>query len=278
MAITYRLSGSADWTNTTYWSGAAAPVATNDVQVDAGADIIITNLPGVGSGVNYNSIVIGPNFTGKLGSSSARLNIGTVGTILFEGTRCGECWIGVDTTDVLTNLVIKGATNGNDAFVLYTSLGTTTNFRHLGPGHARIAGSTLVTNVRVSHPSASLTIDSAASVTTAYCNAGVVNCEAAVTTLHLNGGTWNHDGTATYNITTLNVNAGQFNWSAYDTAATPTITTLNIDGGTVDLNFGNQYARTVTTLNGGGGKLLNRYTAPLLTVGTSNIWGTQIVS
>jgi len=108
--------------------------------------------------------------------------------------------------------------------------------------------------VEPSATSLQLVVDDSADVTTYRQNAGTsqFTTTTSALTMEINGGTCNTYGT--FNCDTLEANGGTYNLG-HDNGASPVVDTLNLNGGTVNARV-NSIAKTITTVNPEGGKLL----------------------
>jgi hypothetical protein len=238
---------SGDWTAAANWSTGAAPVAADTIYILNGSQTIDTNLPAATAGVNYAGLVVGPNFGGSIATSANRLYIGSVvAPIQFDGSRCKEAWFHVDAGDS-SSIEIANANSGTNACHLYG--GTWAAVRARRAGQLRIGANATVTSLYLTNSpmlGPRVVLEQGATIASAYMTAGIVDCEAAIGTLvRMSGGTWNHIGDTTYDVATLDLFGGVFNF--HSTAGT--ITTANAFGGLLDCNGGIGSARTITTLN-----------------------------
>ena len=257
-----------NWTNVANWSQGSAPAITEDIYFLTGSQTIDTNLPASGAGIDYNSLNVGPNFAGKIGTTTNKLYIGDVGTLYFNGARCQECWLGVDGGgDALARTFVDSSGPGTNALHLFS--GEFTNVHIRGGQSARVGAGATVTNL-YGTGNGRCVIEASATLTNAYIAAGSYDNYAAVATLlRVYGGTWNHVGTTTFNIATLDQGGGLFRFNSKG----GTITTANLFGGKLDGSGGFGTPRIITTLNQYGGVYDSSGTGSSITVTNYNEWG-----
>lgn len=253
MANNYYLNVSGDYTAVANWSIGAAPVAADTVQILSGDKAIETNVPAATAGLNHAGYEIGPQFTGSLGTAALPCYVGAVTAAMrFNGLRTTAAWINVDTGDASSMDVY--ATGAGTTALNLGGAGTWTAIR-VHHGNVHIYSGPTVTALYVLGGDAVVTIDSGATITTAICVAGQVNSRAAATTIRLGGSAiWDHIGTTTYNITTLDVyGSSRFNFGSDG----GTITTANLFGPDclLDCNRGQGKSRTITSLYRFGGRI-----------------------
>lgn len=278
MATRRWLDTSSDWNATANWSGGAVPTTGDTVHILEGSRTIDTNLPGSTAGVDYAALVVGPNFAGKIGTSTTTaLYVGTVPSIVFDGARCQECYIHVDTGDTVAAVDVWSTGPGSNALHLLGP-GTITALRAKRAAFLRIGSTAVITAAYIQWFNSVATdvralIESGAAITTLFQLGGVVDNYAAQTTVHCNAGTFNHlgeSGAATYNIATANIWGGRFNF--YSEGGT--ITAANLYNGTLDTNGGKGLARVITTLNLFDGSYIESQIATV-TVTTKNDYSAQ---
>ena len=279
MAATYLqlsnwLDTSADLDAPANWSLAAAPTTADDLRFTRGSQTIITDLDTDADDVDYDSIHVGRNFEGAIGDASHIWCLGSLEEIIFEGSRCKECWWTVGSGKAVVLLRVLDSGPGSNALVLYG--GTWTDVQVQKCGHMRIGAAATLTSLKILGGVATisrLTVETGATLTAVIQHAGVVNSSAAAVTLNIHGGTWNHIGGTTFNITTLNIYGGQFNFHTTAGSGAPTITTCNLYGGILDANGGDGNQRIITTLNRYGGTIDRRDAGASLAIDTHNIYG-----
>ena len=252
MANNYRIAGSSNWTDIAYWSLGAAPIAADTPFFRVGADTLDTNLPGLAAGINYAGLIVKESFEGRIGTSSNKLYVGSIPTVNFNGERCQECFLCVDTADTITSFLVKSTGTLADALNL-NGPGTITNLRLYG-SRSLVTGNTLVLTNLYATPTtgapALARIGAGTTLANAYIDGGYIKNYVAIgTLLQLTDGTWEHTGTSAINIATVNQWGGTMRlW-----AQGGTTTTYNLYGGTLDCNGGDGTPRTITTLNQEGG-------------------------
>lgn len=265
MATRTWLAQNGNWTNTANWSGGAVPIAGDDVKIMRGDQDITTNLPGAAAGINYASFEVGPNFTGTIGSSGNELYIGTVPLVTFRTRFCEQAFINIDTGDTVSELIVEN-TSGDSYSLALGGPGTITEAICRNGEGVRLLSGVNVGTIRLVDGTPMLRIDSGASVTTINLVTGTVECKAAVTTVRQNGGTFNHAGDTTFDITTLDLDLGEFRFHSDG----GTITAANLGGGTLNLDGGKGGARTITTLNQNGGVLVQTGVGNNVTITNDN--------
>lgn len=95
MASRYLIAGKTDWSDTASWAGGVVPVDNDDVFILEGAQTVSAGLGQ--SAINLNSLFIGPDFKGNIGSDSAPLEINGDGAsptkFTWAATGGGYCKI-----------------------------------------------------------------------------------------------------------------------------------------------------------------------------------------
>lgn len=95
MASRYLTAGKTDWSDTASWAGGVVPVDNDDVFILEGAQTVSAGLNQ--SGVNLNSLYVGPDFKGNIGSDAAPLQINGDGAsptkFTWAATGGGYCKI-----------------------------------------------------------------------------------------------------------------------------------------------------------------------------------------
>lgn len=212
MAFNYSQNGGAgDWTSALSWTSGAAPIAGADVGILEGTVDFITNLPTVG--IDYNSLKVGREFAGSLGAPSNTISIGSVPSVLFEGPRCKRCYLEVDTTETVTDLIVEDThpTNPDGLVISANGTGVITRMRVRGGQNCVLAATASVTRFIMESIARAMKvrIESGAAIPTAMIGAGIVDCYAAISSeLHVAGGVWNHLGATLFNVPTIIVARG----------------------------------------------------------------------
>jgi hypothetical protein len=264
MATRTWLDQDGDWSNTSNWSGGSAPTASDDVEILEGEQDITTSLPGSGSGINYASLTVGPNFTGSIGTAGAPLYVGDVASVTYRSRLASQCFIAVDSGDDIAKLIVDGT--GGTAYGLMIVAGTVTDAVVKSAQRFRIGASATVTTLRSVGQDVVIVAESGSTLTTVNAVLGNITCYGAAGTINMAGATWNHVGQTVFNVTTLNLYSGTF----HNHAGGGTTTTVNQHGGTYNANGGKGQTRTVTTYNQYAGSLDRRNLGSTLILGTHN--------
>ncbi len=227
MATRTWLDQNGNWTNTSNWSGGSAPANDDIIRIFDGNKTLDTNMT---TSITGTTLIVGPNFAGKIGTAGAPLVLSTGTTVEFFGERTQQCYFNLTGGTVRIH-----ATSANpNAFHLIGGTATSLSIRS---GMLVIGGSATVTAGYILGPSAQVSVESGATLTAISQYGGTVNCEAAAGTVNQFAGTWNHVGDTTFNITALNISGPQarFNWQS--TGGTVTAVTVNhgyFDGSNLD--------------------------------------------
>lgn len=143
-------AGDGDWSNTNNWSstrfgstGAGAPASTNDVYILDGNYPIIAGLSAAAT--DLNSLTVGPNYSGYIGTASTPLTVAVSGTSGATLKAIGGAWqwckiiAGTNGIDVLD---IRSTGSGK----FWLSGGTTVD-TYLGTGNVEIEAGAVITNI-----------------------------------------------------------------------------------------------------------------------------------
>jgi hypothetical protein len=227
------------WSTASNWSPATVPVATDDVYIVSGS-VDITGIDQ--SSITLNSLTVGTQYTGKIGSSSAKLQINAT-NFNFSGNGETNYIEGQFTT-----VTIQNTSTSANALNLYGSSDTITTLRVLGGRGTINIDSTcnLVTTIeQIGADGATLiiadgtTIGGSAALTM---DSGKVEMNQAIPTVTVFGGELKStldSGT----VTTINQYAGRIRWNP---SASCTITNLNVYAGTFDSRDSTSPTFTVT--------------------------------
>lgn len=234
-----------DWTLVTDWSLGAVPLAADTVKLLEGSGTIVTNLPT--TGLDHAGFEIGPEFTGALGSSAAKLQIGTTtAAIRFNGTKCKEAWFEADNGEAPSIDVIDTFASGLYPLVLLgNGNGAWTAVRVCGGKLVRIQ-TVPVTDLFIDTATAKVVIESGATPTNITMNGGSIDNSAAISGLLTMSGpsVFNHIATTAKTIALATLNYGavmKFHSNG------GTITAVHVhNGATLNLNGGVGSARTIT--------------------------------
>lgn len=253
MAVNYWIGTTGNATTNANWSAGTAAAAAEFVTVDY-SDLTVTTFAALGSGVAYGSLYFGPNFRGSWGTAGNPFPLDDCGWVEIDAPQAKSIALSVDNTDVVPRVLIKRTNNGVSQPVIIHGQGSPGTITALivGDGcRCQLLTGATVTTLYVGRQ-AVVTLDSGALAATIHNDGGIVHCAAAATTVHNNSGTWNHNGTVTGAITTVN-NAGTFNFHSPGF----TIGTVNQKGGHFHLDGHEQLIaqRTVTAFNQTGGTL-----------------------
>lgn len=240
-----------NWANTANWSGGAVPVDTDTIVIATGNKDIASGMDQ--SAVDPAAVYFGEDFSGTVGTPASPLKLGTVTMFRYNASLCQSFnfWPATCTTGV-----IEATHSIADAF--YGSAGTWTKLIVLGGPSIRFGAATVLTAATIGQRRGSatpigVTIDSGVTLTAVRLSGGHVWCEAAAVTLEILGqGVWDHEGASTYDITTLNISGGRFNWKS----AAGTITKVNAYGGVFDGSL-DPRSKTITNMDAYAGAYVN---------------------
>lgn len=226
------------------WSGAAVPVATDNVRFTAQYTGIVTT--GLNqSAVALTSFLVEDGYSGTIGSLS--LGYLQIATSRFEFSGTGESWINLGATAVSPQ-IFKTASNSAGKRGLYlkgTNI-TTLNIVGGSVGVAMVHGDvSTITTVRVLGSGSDLILGAGVTLTTIDVYAGKVLINCAATTVRVYGGEVRTRETGA--ITNLTVYGG----TVYP-ESTGTITNWVQYGGDVDFTRSGA-ARTITNWKHNGG-------------------------
>lgn len=267
--------GGGDWTSAASWTTGAAPIATEDVGMLSGAADFVTNLPT--TGLDYNSLQVGPEFRGSIGSSGNVCELGSVPKVLFDGQRCKRAYFQVDNTETVSDFFVESTSESDDALVVSRNgTGVITRFRVRGGQKIVIAAAASVARLILEQTARikRLKIESGADVDYAMLGEGVVDCYADIDNeMHINGGTWNHLGETNATCPLIIVSPGAVLnlWSG-----TGTFTNV-YNFGMINANGGTGKRRTITNYFDCGGTLDKRGLGHHLTITNKFLSGGKIL-
>ena len=268
---------------TTNWSTGAVPDADDVASIDYSSRAITAGMDQ--SGVTFaagSQLLIGPNFTGSIGTAASplRLSAGTLDLIHVNAPLAQAINIRVGTC---TNfIVVDGNERENGVHLVQ---GTATTLQVGKAGNFKLGALATATTARFggapNSAGSRFIIESGAVITTAWQFGGYVFNEAGTSgsplvTVNVAGGKWEHGGTNTGTITTLNIYpGGYFYWTGYNAASPYTIGTINVYAGGVLDGSTNLKRGTATTINNyhGGSVILT----PEFAVGTLNDYGGKYI-
>ena len=251
-----------DWGTAANWSGAAVPIAGDDVIIANSSQDITGTLDQ--SAIALTSLTVDLSYTGLIGSSASDfLQVGAATVELGQrrssvGTFTGSKRLNIDlgTTTAAQVRVYGTATLSQDGNRQPTRLRAVNAATDLivFSGSVSISedSSDSSTFGDASIEGGSLFIGASVTLTNLITKQGSTTLQSSVTTEDIKGGTLNHyDSTTASTITTLTVSeAGLVNHYA-----TGTVTTMNLNGGTIDLTK-TSIAKTVTTITADVGATL----------------------
>lgn len=228
-----------DYSVAANWSPSGVPTTGDNVRIPAG------NSQDIDAGLNQSAVAIGDfivenGYTGKIGTSSANLQIDP-DYFRFNGASAGVCYIDLGSAAISVDIVdtSAGATGLYGLFLIGTgidNLSIQSGEVGLAP---RIGEAATVADVVVL--GGNLYIGEGCTITNVSISDGSILCwEAVSSTVNVYGGTFTIGYTAT--IATLNVFGG-----TCVIQTTGTITTLNLYGGIVQC-ANNGLNKTITTL------------------------------
>ena len=185
------------------WSPSGVPVTTDTLQFISGSVSVVTNADHFDL-VNAMTIVVGPEYAGKLGTSAAPLKFQNTAVLLFNGRECPNANFDFNSATLIT---IEGTGKLPNALDLiagtYQSLvvkqadGLTITGGTVDAGRFVGAGSPMTDIV--------CAIASGVTLTNLWIKAGKITCDAAIGNLYLHGGEFTHQGTTTQDITLLEI-------------------------------------------------------------------------
>lgn len=238
---------STDFATAANWDPASVPVGGDDVIIDYGSQDITTGLDQ--SAKDFNSVVIGPNYTGQCGNSTSdRLLFGTAKLVIMGGGATQ--YLGTGGTHDWVETYIRGVgPAGTGTAYLHGTIVTL----HVQKGQVSVAtGSTVTTAYldALAGAAANVTYTTAATTTTTiYTIAANVGITAGtITTLYVDAGTTSVTGGT---VTNLVQRGGTVEW-----ATTTTLADAKIFKGTFDAS-GDVNAKTITTIASYGVSILN---------------------
>lgn len=296
-------AGPNSWDVAGNWSGAAVPIATNDVII---ADTSTNICWGLAQGtIALNSLTILKTYTGKIGldytkfatSADGDTTVSTefeyreqhltieattvdIGQHFGQGSPLGSGRINLDldsgtaATVTIHDTASNPSETGRGAVRLLSNNSSTNIFIRSAPGGVAIANelpgeTSTVGKVSVNDATTGsrVVLGDGVTITTWAQRGGTNTIQAAatITTVTVDGGVLNTEGD--YTITTMTVNGGTVNASHKKTSGVA-ITTLNLNTGTVETR-GSGQARTYTTVNMKAGGTLKANAADL-TITTLN--------
>lgn len=274
MAICRFLGTSNDWTNVANWSGAAVPVALDEVFFTDNAQSVTANVDQ--NLINLDLLYVSPTYSGSLGANGAHLILDSIDDFYYAGTGTASY---VETDDAVNGIglaVVANTGAGADALHL-TGL---VQILNLLKGRVTIETGSDVPSIEVGYVSslasdATLNIAAAVTLSVIVQTAGVITNLSNIATVTVAGGTYNHGttdvaitagaiaqlGSSTVNyystgaITSLNVRGGTFNASS--TRGPLTIGAINIwKDGTVNLANGQKNITVTNGIRNYGGRVI----------------------
>ena len=261
-------AGDNDWSNTANWDEGSVPVSSDDVYIVSGSE----SIDGYdASAVTLDSLVVGSQYTGTIGSSGAKLQISSTvvdfsgkGVTYLEGdyvtftvldTATGSTALNIsaDGADDITTLRILG---GSGTINLAATCDLTT-IEQIGAD-----GVTLSIADSVDLTGATLTMDSGIvemgqAVPTIVVFGGELKStidSGTITSIDQYGGKIRWSPTASCTITTLTVYAGKFD-SSNSTAPTFTITNTTLHDGELDERSGIENAVYTNPISTGSAEI-----------------------
>jgi len=233
------LNASADFNDTNNWTGGAVPSDATDF-VNAGAQDLTTNNDW--SATDTVDVRIGEQHAGQIGTSGAPWITGTGWTFNIDGRRMPALYVETGTGDTVTSAKVHSTSvNG----VYWSGAGTITDL-YVVEGTVRLSGTLTVTTIHVLGPDATVIISGDHTITTIHQQAGKVECASDVTVVNIAGGEFDliGDGNTEGDVTTVTQSGGVF----YFSAPGRTISNVNGRGGRFDCSRVSA-ARTITTAN-----------------------------
>ncbi|MFH1370344.1 MAG: hypothetical protein ABII09_03545 [Planctomycetota bacterium] len=244
-----------DWSVAANWSPSGVPTNGDDVYIENSSQVIDAGLDQ--SAVTLASLNINQNYTGKIGTTTAYLQIGATkcdigynygpsANLVGSGRIKLDLGTAQSYTTILNSAVMATETSMPPVRIICNHASTVIEVRKgkVGIAYETAETSTLAT-VAVSYVTqktsdADVYIGSGVTLTTLNQTGGDVIMGCGAITATCEGGTLLTYGSGA--ITTLNANGGTITSNS-----TGTITTVNINGGLVDLTKA-AAPRTVTTL------------------------------
>lgn len=240
-------AASSAWSTAGNWSDGAVPDGSDTPRILEGVHEIVS-VPTATNGVDYTGFEVGSMFRGKLATAASPLYLGSIGQVDYNGERCREAFISIDTGDAVTLFNVRGS--GEGIYALYLGGAGTITSLDVYAGKVRIATGLTVSKLRILGP-AHVVIESGPTITAVDQSAGLVENYAEVGTLDQSGGVFDHVGTTTFNMTTVNLRGGVFNFGS----SGGTLTTVNLlKNGVLNLDAGvGHSSRVITNLYQRGG-------------------------
>lgn len=237
-ADNYYLNVDGNWTNASNWSD-GVPDAGDRVIISEGDKDITTNIDA--SAVNHESLFVGPNFTGTIGTPSSPLKLGTMtGKITIDAPKAGQ--INLFPVSV-ANFIVLNCGMAQYSCHLYDG-GVTDFYMAATKGSVLLGALSNPTTVWAQGGNETvLSAEYGATISNYYQKSGFVHNEAAVgTLLEVSGGVFEHyQATNTINIGTLQTMGS----GLARILAKCTITAIAGRGGVIDMAK-DRRAKTVT--------------------------------
>lgn len=275
MSQIYWVGGtSGDFSVAGNWSGAAVPVAADDVYLTNNAVDITLGLNQ--SAITLNSLNVDQSYTGKIAAAGTYLQINAttlnIGKASGDQSASGSQRIHLNGTFTTANIVDTGQSSADSGFQPVCLLGTiaTLNVRsgRLGVAVLTPIETATVTTVNITQSdtasSSPVVTFGIVALTTANIEAGklIHKGTGTVTTAKVVGGEYRVESSSLH--TTLSVESGKVVYNG-----TGTITTLNVYDATVDFS-NDPRPKTVTNLNVYKNAKLNLQTGVLGSVTVTN--------
>lgn len=257
------------------WNPAGVPASSNTYRILTSSRAIVSGMAqGALTGL---TLVVGGEFSGSVGTPASPLVVGSVTELRYDAKLCSSFNINPGTC---TAAYIRNAHPARaDSF--YGTAGTWTLIHIVGGPTIRFGASATLAALYSGMMSGAgqpigITLDSGLTLTAATMLAGTVQASCAATTINLAGhAVWNHVGSSTGNIATLNQWGGSF---YYDSPGM-TMTKGNIYGGLFDCRRDGR-AKTITNLDGwpGARVVLDNLTGTLVCTNNPIDYGAGIVA
>lgn len=194
MATRVWLDQNGDWNDTVNWKAALKP-ASGDTAIMSGKKIISAGVDQ--SAVNNVTLITTPQWTGQIGTPSAPLKLGTGTKVRIASPYIKGLYFHPSTADVVN--IIDG---GSAPRALQFVNGTVTAMNVVKAGGLVLGGALTMTTLRLlarGFNDVVALLESGLTITTAEQNQGQVTCQCEIANVYMNGGLWLHNGPASDN-------------------------------------------------------------------------------
>lgn len=258
------------WGTAGNWSPSGVPVASDDVYIVSGSDDITGSDQ---SAVTLDSLTVGSQFTGSIGTSGTKLQInatefdysgngttayfdGNLTTATIQNTSTDDDALHISTSTITTLRVL----GGRGTIQLANSCTISTTIEQIGAEGATLTiadGTTIGGSCTLTMDSGQVELNEAVPTVTTFGGELIATLDSGtITTLNMYGGSVRWRPTASCTITTLNLYSGLFD-SRESLSTTYTITNTTVhENGSVDERSGLANAIWTNPINMEGGEIL----------------------